>query len=111
VIASPLARSGAKDVPDTSKSAPRIEVSKGGTTMGVTLQQAIQDVEDTQTNLTAAQGVQSAAQDQVTSAQGKLDAANSNKATADAGVATAVSSFNAALDEIIAAATAAKIGG
>lgn len=68
----------------------------------VTLSQAIADVEAASTALSNAQTSQQAAQT-------KFDAAKSAKDSADQANADAVTAFNSSLDEIVAAAQAAKI--
>lgn len=74
-----------------------------------TLADAITAAENAQQGLTAAQATVSADNDSVTAIQAKLDAANAQKATDAATQVTAVTAFNAALDDLITAATAAKI--
>lgn len=73
------------------------------------LQDAINGVEAAQTQLTNDQRAQSDAASAVSAAQAKLDAASSVKSSADSTVTTDVSAFNASLDGLIAAATAAKL--
>ena len=67
----------------------------------VTLSQAISDVEAAQTGLSNADTSKQAA-------QAKFDAAQAAKTTADQADVDATTTFNAALDELISAATAAK---
>jgi hypothetical protein len=67
---------------------------------------AVEEAFNTLSNDQAAQGTAGAAVDQ---AQAKLDSAKSVKASADTTVARDVSTVNGALDDLIAAATAAKI--
>ena len=75
----------------------------------MTLTEAITAVENTQTAYTNA--VNTTANDQSAAAaiQAKLDAANQQVASDTAAQNTAAESFNASLDALIEAATAAKI--
>jgi len=68
----------------------------------VPLTQAINDLEAAQTQLLTATNTQVNAQGKFDGAKAALDQANTDNNTA-------ISNFNSALDEIIAAATAAKI--
>jgi hypothetical protein len=68
----------------------------------VTLQAAINDVEQASTDLSNANTNQAAK-------QAKFDAAEADKTQADSDDAVAVRTFNSKLDQLIAAATAAKI--
>jgi hypothetical protein len=76
-------------------------MSPTGTT-APSLAQAISDVEGAQTTLTNAVSSQQAA-------QAKYDAAVAGKQTADQTEGDAATAFNGMLDELIAAATAAKV--
>ena len=76
-------------------------MSPTGTTTP-SLAQAISDVESAQTTLTNAESSQQAA-------QAKYDAAVAGKQSADQTEGDAATAFTAVLDELIAAATAAKV--
>lgn len=73
------------------------------------LADAITAAENAQQVLAAAQATVQSDDANVTAIQAKLDAANAQKTTDAAGQASAVTGYNAALDDLIASATAAKI--
>jgi len=76
----------------------------------MTLSDAISAVETAQQAYTGAAAQTTNDQASVTAIQAKLDAANATVATDQTAQDAAATGFNAALDTLIAAATAAKIG-